>query len=223
LQERLAHATDRRARVDDAIQAAVPEELSAICTAAPGIEFRAPVDEASNLFTAASRMPSLQANFEAARAPPPLSLIDPFVKRPESGGKYAKYGLMDTCADGYSDKHFFLKMWLDEEERKMEVLKAVRPRGAKSPAPRSVPPVPRRTAVRSTGACSLSHFLPCNGAPPHTAHPPPSSTLWLMHAWHGLSARRSARRAAPSGASVRAFRATRSDGKRSRRWQRRSF
>ena len=62
----------------------------------------------------------------ALRAPPPLDILDKLVKPPEGGGKYAKYGLSDTCADGYSDKHFFLKRWLDEEERKLLALKAER-------------------------------------------------------------------------------------------------
>ena len=41
-------------------------------------------------------------------------------------GRYAKYNLFDTCADGYSDKDFFLKQWLDEEDRKYEIAMAVR-------------------------------------------------------------------------------------------------
>ena len=126
LQERLGFATDRLARVDDALSAANHDELSVICTQSRGTEFRAPSDERSGLFTAASRPPSLQMAFDAARAPPPLDILDKLVKPPEGGGKYAKYGLSDTCADGYSDKHFFLKRWLDEEERKLLALKAER-------------------------------------------------------------------------------------------------
>lgn len=127
LQERLGAATDRLTRVNDALRAANPDELSQICESAPGIEYHAPSEEQSGLFSAASRPPSLQAAFDAARPPPQLQNLDNFVTRPEGGGKYAKYNLAETCADGYSDKHFFLKMWLDEEERKFLALKVRRP------------------------------------------------------------------------------------------------
>jgi hypothetical protein len=51
-------------------------------------------------------------------------LLDTFVTC--EPGRYAKYNLFDTCADGYSDKDFFLKQWLDEEDRKYEIAMAVR-------------------------------------------------------------------------------------------------
>ena len=126
LQNRLEGATGRLARVDDALNAADQEELAQICTQASGIEYHAAREEQSNLFSAASRPPSLQAAVSAARAPPPLGLLDAFVAQPEGGGKYAKYDLHDSCLDGWSDQHFFLKQWLDEEERKVNILKAER-------------------------------------------------------------------------------------------------
>ena len=48
-----------------------------------------------------------------------VALLDTFVTR--EPGRYAKYNLFDTCADGY-----FLKQWLDEEDRKYEIAMAVR-------------------------------------------------------------------------------------------------
>ena len=126
LQERADMAGQRLLRVDEAVGAARPEDLANLCATSPGIEYHAPAEEQSGLFTDASRPPSLQAAFEAARRPPQLGLLDPFVTRPEGGGKYAKYNLIDTCADGYSDAHFFLKQWLDEEEAKFAALKAER-------------------------------------------------------------------------------------------------
>jgi hypothetical protein len=123
---RLHGATEDLARVDDALQSTQEEELIAICTEGPGIEYHAAAEVQSNLFVAETRPPALQEAFEAARRPPKLDLLDSFVPKPEGGGKYAKYNLIDTCADGWSDKHFFLKQWLDEEERKVNALKAVR-------------------------------------------------------------------------------------------------
>ena len=125
LQVRLAASTSRLARVDDALQAANAEELSEVCNAAPGMEYKAVQEEQSGLFTAASRPSVLHATFAAARAPPQLYLLDSFAARAE--GRYAKYGLTETCANNYSDKDFFVKQWLDEEERKVNALKAVGP------------------------------------------------------------------------------------------------
>ena len=122
---RLAAARDRCARVDEALDAAGAEELSKICSAAPGMEYKAAHEEQSGLFTAASRPASLQAAFDAAKPPPALNKLDSFVHR-DTKGLYAKYGLVETCANGYSDKDFFVKQWLDEEERKVNALKAVR-------------------------------------------------------------------------------------------------
>lgn len=174
LQERLASATDRRARVDDALLATDPDELSQICTATPGVEFRAPVEEQSGLFTPASRPPSLQAIFEAARPSPRLDLLDRFVVQKEGGNRYAKYGLHDTCASGYSDKHFFLKMWLDEEERKMEVLKAVRAATPTQCAPCAAP--------RETRMCRLHiRLMNASFAPPMVS-PRSRERRWLMAA-----------------------------------------
>ena len=122
LKHRLGAAAVRICRLDEALSTANAEELVNICNAAPHVEYKASPEEISGLFTADSRPAVLQAAFDAARAPPQLHLLDTFVQRPE--GRYAKYGLVETCANLFSDRHFFLKQWLDEEERNVNALKA---------------------------------------------------------------------------------------------------
>ena len=163
LQERLRAATERLADVDDTLSAATQDEISRFCSARPGVAFQPAAEEQSALFTAASRPPSVQAAFDRARPPPRLDLLDPFVPAPPGGGKYAKYDLLDTCADGYSDAHFFLKQWLDEEERKLNDLKAVRGCAARRKACHGAARV-RANPHRSRCVCAPIFFSGAQGA-----------------------------------------------------------
>ena len=81
-------------------------------------------EEQSQLFTPASRSIALQTAFEDARPPPRLQILDRFANA--APNPYAKYGLEQTCANKFSDPNFFLKEWLDDQERKAEALKAER-------------------------------------------------------------------------------------------------
>ena len=106
-------------------QAAIQQEprMDEICVKTPAFEFKAIDNEASNLFHAASRPPALQDAFNRANRPPPLYLLDQFVDEDFAvEGAPTKHRYGDSCIQSFSDPHFFLKEWLDDEKAKRSKL-----------------------------------------------------------------------------------------------------
>jgi len=122
LRGRLVGVTERLAQVDDALSAAPPEETTELCDAGTGLDYRAaPAEGSGHLFSAASRPPWVVAALERARPPPALQRLDALAPPPAEEDVhlreiYAACGISPSCADGFSDPHFFHKQWIAEEE-----------------------------------------------------------------------------------------------------------
>ncbi len=106
--------------MDDALSAAPPEETTELCDAGTGLDYRAaPAEGSGHLFSAASRPPWVVAALERARPPPALQRLDALAPPPAEEDVhlreiYAACGISPSCADGFSDPHFFHKQWIAE-------------------------------------------------------------------------------------------------------------
>ena len=76
---------------------------------------------------------------------------DQFVERDASANPYHKYGLHESCMTHFSDQDFFVKQFLDEEEKKVKKLKEERSRVLWRAVEKAIPDVRKRVEMEFVG------------------------------------------------------------------------